>query len=133
MGRPLAWLVRLFSYLFHTVLGFFQCGLALLALAGGKHNLRVDLLPWEGKVLTGALAALGLFALLSVALAVTGKTRVLLMIQSVGFVIVLVRGLFLSPMPLDGNPLDLSGAMWLTGSALVALAGAFAGSGRRRG
>ncbi|MFN0166614.1 MAG: hypothetical protein ACKV22_09290 [Bryobacteraceae bacterium] len=131
MGRPLAWLVRLFSYLFHTVLGSFLCVLALVAILSGKHNLRVDLLPWEGKLLTGSLAVLGLYALFSVVTAVTGKTRVFLILQSVGIVVLLVRGIFLTSMPLDGNPLDVSSALALTGSALLALVGSFLRAGRR--
>jgi len=88
--------MRIFSYLFHAFLAFFLFGVSMLALLNGTHNLKMSMLPWEGKSLTFWMLALGLFGLASVWLAVRGTLRILLLVWSVAVVLVLLRGYIFS-------------------------------------
>lgn len=85
-------LMRIFSYLFHAILAMFLFGVSAFALLNGKHNLHLSLLPWEGKNLTFWMLFLGLAGLMSVLLAVFGKSRILFLIWSIGVLLMLVRG-----------------------------------------
>jgi hypothetical protein len=135
MGPVLRGLLLLFSQLFHGLLGLFLTGLGLVALLSGKHTLRLDLLPWEGVSLTYSVLVLGLYALASVLLSIFAGTRAFLAVQAFGVAALLVRGVFLTPVPLEGNPLSWETTALLLAGALLAAAGVAAGPGpaeRRR-
>lgn len=135
MGPVLRGLLLLFCRLFHSLLGLFLTGLGLVALLSGKHTLRLDLLPWEGPALTYSVLALGLYALASVLLSIFAGTRAFLAVQAFGAAALLVRGVFFTPVPLEGNPLSWETTALLLACSLLAAAGVVAGPGpaeRRR-
>jgi hypothetical protein len=73
----MAAVLRVYSYLYHLILTLFLLGVSGLVLASGNHNLRMNMLPWEGETLTQYLFWGSLAGLLSVALAITGVFRFL--------------------------------------------------------
>lgn len=85
-------LLRFFSYLFHFALGLFLLGVAGLALASGPNMLHLDMLPWTGQTLAYVLLCAGLVALISVALAVSGKHRFLFFVWSLAVAVMLLKG-----------------------------------------
>ncbi len=89
--------MRIYSYLFHAVLAFFLLGVSFVALLNGTDNLKMALLPWQGRSLTLWMFGLGLFGMASVLLALRGKLRVMFLLWSVGVVLMLVRGYIFSP------------------------------------
>lgn len=130
--RAIAWLLRVFCYLYHTILS-----LALLALGGvatlsGAEHMKLETLPWHGTQLNNWLIGLGIAGLLSVLLAITGKVRFLLPLWSIFVLVMLVKGVFLTPsVSFDGQS-DFHNWLWLTGGAVLALLGSFTLLGRRR-
>lgn len=42
-----AWLLRVFSYLFHFVLSLSLLALGLVAVASGVHDVKFEALPWK--------------------------------------------------------------------------------------
>jgi len=88
--------MRIYSYLFHAVLGLFLLGISLVALINGRHNLQIGLLPWEGRALTFWLLFGALAGLASLLLAMRGKLKVLFLIWSLVVVVTLVWGFIFS-------------------------------------
>ncbi len=117
-------IMRIFSYLFHAGLGLFLLGISLVALINGRHNLRIDLLPWEGKALTFWLLFAALFGLASLLLAVRGKLKVLFFIWSVVVVAMLVRGYIFSGYYFGGAG-ALMNAVYLTLASILAAVGSW--------
>ncbi len=85
-------LMRIYSYLFHAILSGFLFGASFVALLNGKHNLKVALLPWEGKALTYSMFSLGILGFISILLALRGTLKIVFLVWSVGVVLFLVRG-----------------------------------------
>lgn len=131
--RAIAWLLRVFCYLFHTMISVALLALGAVAIASGAQHLKVEMLPWQGEELNHWLIGLGLAGLLSVILAVTGKLRFLLPLWSIYVLGMLVKGVFLtSNVGFDGQS-DFHNWLLLTGGAALALIGSFTVFGGRRG
>lgn len=113
--------MRIYSYLFHTILALFLFGVSFVAILGGKHNLKMALLPWEGRSLTFWMFFLGLLGLASVLLAVAGRLRVLLLIWSVGVVVLLLRGFIFSNYYFGGFGNFLNAMLFLLAALLAAV------------
>lgn len=111
-------LLRLYSYLYHSVLALFLLGLAVLAWMS-SNTLHLPVLPWSGESATGWLMASSLFGLLSIVLAVTGIFRFLFPLWAFFVLAIMVRGYLLQPTPFatDG---EFRTAMMLLGGALIA-------------
>jgi len=64
--RAIAWLLRVFCYLFHAVVSLALLGLGTVAILSNSHHLKLEILPWQGSPLNAWLVGLGIFGLLSV-------------------------------------------------------------------
>jgi len=131
--RAIAWLLRVFCYLFHAILSLSLLGLGVVAVHSDVKDLKLETLPWKGVELNHWLIGLGLLGLLSVILAVTGTFRVLLPLWSIYVLGVLVKGVFLSSTVTFSGRDDFHDWLWLIGGALLATIGSFTLFGRRRG
>jgi hypothetical protein len=80
------------------------------------------MLPWRGDALTYWLLGSSLFGLLSLALAVLGKTRWLFVLWTFAALILMARGFFLTNYHFAGAASARSAA-WLTVGALGAAIG----------
>ena len=115
----MGFILRTYTYLFHLLLSLFLIGLAIVTLAGGKHNLQLGMLPWEGAALTYWILGLGLCGLACVAAAVMGRFRILLPVWALAALVLMLRGFFLSPYTFPDAD-QFHAALWLTGGALLA-------------
>ena len=110
-------LLRFFSYLFHLALGVFLLGAAGLALSTAPNALHLDMLPWTGETLTYVVFFGALFALISLALALTGRIRFLFFVWSLVVAVLLLRGYFFTGYRFDPGGfqtgLELLAASWL--------------------
>jgi hypothetical protein len=126
VSGAIAWILRIFSSVYHLVVALFLFGLGLVALlSGDAHSMNFVFLPWEGDTLMYALLGLGIFGITSAILAFAGKTRTLLKLTAVVFVVFLIRGLVFSPLRFDTGFMAWKTAVYLTIAALIALIGAF--------
>lgn len=121
--RVFGGLLRVFSYIFHFVLALFLLGISIVTVATGQHILSLGMLPWRGETLTWWLLGSSLVGILSIVLAVTGRTRWLFVLYTLVALALMVRGFFLTSYNF-GGPAVAKGAAWLTFGAL----GAFFGS-----
>ena len=112
--------LRIYSYLYHTILCLFLLGLGIVASIGGAHNLSLGMLPWKGAELTHWVLGLAITGLVSVLLAVTGVFRYLFPAWCAYVVWLMVRGFFLSPFAYHG-PDEFRGVVFLVVGAIGAL------------
>ena len=129
MRNASLWLLRVYAYCFHLILGLLLAGVGTMALTSG-HSLTLGMLPWQGATLTRAALLLGLLGMLCVALAVTGFARWLFPLWALAAVILMLRGFFLSSYTFSGAG-DFRSAVWLTMGALLAFVGSLSLFGRR--
>jgi hypothetical protein len=130
--RAIAWLLRVFCYLFHTILSLALLALGGVAILSGAEHMKVEALPWEGTQLNHWLVGLGIVGLVSVFLAVTGKLRFLLPLWSIYVLGMLVKGVFLTPaVTFDGRN-DFNNWMLLIGCAALATSGSLSVLSQRR-
>lgn len=130
MRNVLLWLLRVYAYVFHLVLGLFLAGMGIVALTSNT-SLTIGMLPWEGRSLTSAAMLLGVGAIICVALAVTGLARWLFPLWALFALILMLRGFFLSSYTFAGAG-EFKSAVWLTVGAFVAFLGSLSLFGRRR-
>ncbi len=112
--------LRLYSYLYHLALSFFLFAISVVTLIGGKNNLQLPMLPWEGASLTHWLFGLGLIGLLVTLLALTGIFRYAFPFWCLFVVMVMARGFFMSSFYYSGGADQFRGAVWLFVGALGA-------------
>jgi hypothetical protein len=130
--RAIAWLLRVFCYLFHTILCFALIALGAVAVRSGVTDMKLETLPWEGTQLNHLLIILGAVGLLSVILAATGKLRILLPLWSIFVLGMLVKGVFLSSTVTFSGQEDFHNWLLLVAGAAIAVVGSFTLFGRRR-
>ncbi len=106
-------LLRLFSYVYEFILALFLFLISTVVLIGGKHDLHLPMLPWEGAALTYWVFCLSLLGLVITVLAVIGKLRFLFPLWCLFVLIMMVRGFFLSPFYYSG-PDQFGGVVSLT-------------------
>jgi hypothetical protein len=121
--RAIAWLLRVFCYLFHTILSLALLGLGVVAVHSDVTDMKLETLPWQGVELNHWLIGLGLTGLVCVILAVSGKVRFLLSLWSIYAFGLLVRGVFFNPAVTFSGREDFHDWLWLIAAALVALIG----------
>jgi hypothetical protein len=129
--RAIAWLLRVFCYLFHTILSLALLALGEVAVLSGAQHLKVQTLPWEGTQLNHWLLGLGLVGLASVLLALTDRLHVLLPLWSIYVLGLLVKGVFLTPAVTFDGQSDFHNWLWLLGGAVLAVLGSLTLLGRR--
>jgi hypothetical protein len=130
--RAIAWLLRVFCYLFHTMISVALLALGVVGIASGVQHMKVEMLPWQGTELTHWLIGLGAAGLASVILTVMGKLRFLLLLWSIYVLGMLIKGVFLTPSVSFDGPSDFHNWLLLMGSAALSLIGSFTLLGRRR-
>jgi hypothetical protein len=111
------------SYLFHFLLALLLLGIAGLALTSGPGNLRLEMLPWSGSTLDYIVLGGSLFGLLSIALALTGRLRLLFLLWSLAVAVLLTKGYIFSGYRFGAGELGRAG--YLIAAAWVAVAGAW--------
>jgi hypothetical protein len=131
--RAIAWLLRVFCYLFHTILSLAVLGVGVVAVHSNVKDMRLEALPWQGVELNHWLIALGIIGLLSVILAITGKFHFLLPLWSIAVLAMLVRGVFFSSRFTFSGREDFHNWLLLIGGAALAMIGSFTMVGRRSG
>jgi len=130
--RAIAWLLRVFCYLFHTTISVALLALGMVGVASDAQHMKVQTLPWQGTELAHWLIGLGVAGLLSVLLAVTGRLRFLLPLWSIYVLGMLIRGVFMtSTVSFEGRE-DFHNWLLLICGAVLALVGSFTLLGRRR-
>lgn len=115
--------MRLYSYLFHGLLGLFLLGISLVALLSGTA-LHLEMLPWNDQTDTYILLCAALFGLLTVLLALKRTARFLFFLWSLAVFVMLVKGFFLSNYHFAGSSGFRTAAL-LTAGALLAIFGAW--------
>jgi hypothetical protein len=130
--RAIAWLLRVFSYLFHTVLSLALLGLGLVAVRSGVTDMKIETLPWQGAELNHWLIGLGLLGIASVFLAVTGWLRLLFPLWAIYVLAMMVRGVFFSSTTTFSGREDFHNWLLLIAGALLATIGSLTLLGRRR-
>lgn len=129
--RAIAWLLRVFCYLFHTILSLALLGVGVVAVHSNIDDMKLETLPWQGTQLNHMLILLGVIGLLSVILAITGKLRFLLPLWSIYVLGMLVRGVFFSATVTFSGSEDFHNWLWLIAGAALAVIGSLTLLGRR--
>jgi hypothetical protein len=115
------WLLRVFSYLFHTILCLYLLGVWLVA--HGIHSVpKLGFVPFSDEQMLTGILALSLAGLISTALAVTGIFRFLFPIWTIVLLWLMVRGYFFSGYTFAGADAFRSAVLLAIG-ALVAFLG----------
>jgi hypothetical protein len=123
--------MRVYSYIYHLILGLLMLGVSVVVLSGGSNNLRLGMLPWTGQSLTRALLWGGILALLCVLLAITGWFRFLFPIWALAILIMMVRGYLLGSYAFSGRS-EFNWVLVLIGGSLLAFFGSLSVFGARR-
>jgi hypothetical protein len=131
--RAIAWLLRVFCYIFHTILSLALLALGSVAVLSGAEHMKLETLPWQGAELNHRLIILGAVGLGSVILAGMGWLRLPLPLWSIYVLALLVKGVFLSPAVSFEGPTDFHNWLWLIGGAVLAMIGSFSLFSGRRG
>ena len=116
--------MRIFGYLYHLILGLFLLAVASIAGFGSNVSLRLEMLPWEGSTLIYVLFFGSLLGLVSLLLAVRGKTRLLFRLWTVAVFGLMVYGYFFTRYGFD-NLDDFRNTLLLTLGALIAAVGSW--------
>ena len=111
-------MLRLYSYLYHTVLALFLLALSSVALIS-SNQLKLPMLPWSGPDLNYWLLWGSLLGILSVILAVTGIFRYLFPVWCLVVLGLMVRGYILTPYPFASKDAFYS-SLWIIAGAFLA-------------
>jgi hypothetical protein len=130
LRTAIAWLLRVYSVLYHLILALFCLGISVVSVSIGM-DLRLGMLPWEGRTLTDAVLGLSVVGLLCVGLYVFGLVRWLFVLWTLVVLGLMFRGFFLSPYAF-GDQKEFQGAVWLTIGALGAFLGSLARPSKKR-
>jgi hypothetical protein len=129
--RAIAWLLRVFCYVFHTILSLAMLALGTLAVQSNVTDMKLETLPWSGVELNHWLIGLGLTGLLCVVLAVTGKVRFLLALWAILALGMIVRGVFFNSAVTFSGREDFHNWLLLVSGAVLAALGSLSLLGRR--
>jgi hypothetical protein len=123
-------LLRVFSYLFHGLLAVFLLAVSGLALSSGPQQLNLKMLPWTGDTLIFVLFFASLFGLLTLILALGGKTPILFFLWSLGVAVLLLKGYAFSGYYFSHGEFKI--AAGLLAGAWIAVVGAWPRPRQRR-
>ena len=121
--RAIGWLLRVFAYIFHTLLSLALVAVGGVAILSGGGTLKIEMLPWQGPMLATWMVCLGTIGLLSVAIAVLGRFRILFTLWAFVALVLLVRGVFFAAGVTFSGPEDFHDALWMLAGALLAFLG----------
>ncbi len=122
--------MRIFSYLYHLVLGLFLLLVGSIALFGSNLILEIDMLPWEDPTQTYVVFCGALAGLASLFLALRGKTKILFRLWTVAVFALLAYGYFIAPYSFT-TPDEFRSALLLTLGALAAMLGSWTRTQKR--
>lgn len=114
-------IMRMFSYLFHSLLALFLLAVAAVAWFSGPSTLKIGVLPFEGPNSSYWLVGCGLVGIASVYLAAKRILPVVFLVWSLAVFVMLVRGYFLSRYSFDSGGMSTA-LLLVAGSAIAALA-----------
>lgn len=117
-------LMRIFSYCYHFAIGLFLLAVGGIALLDKNITLSLDMLPWEDPILTYIIFLGSLVGLFSLALAVTGKTRILFRLWTVAVFVLMVYGYFFTRFGFTGSD-HFRNVILLTLGAFIAMIGSW--------
>lgn len=123
-------ILRIFGYLYHLVLGLFLLGIGGLALFSQSDTLRLEVLPMEEPALTYWVFFGSLAGLISLVLAMRGKTRLLFRLWALVVLVLMAYGYFFTRYGFH-SPGDFAKALLLTLGALAAVVGSWTRPPRR--
>jgi len=129
--RAIAWLLRVFCYLFHTILSLALLALGVVAVHSNVKDMKLETFPWQGTQLNHWLIGLGILGLASVILAVTDRFRFLLALWSIYVLGILLKGVFFSSTVTFSGREDFHNWLLLIGGAAIALIGSLTLLSRR--
>ena len=110
--RLVAFLLRVFSYLFHLVLSLFLLGIGLVGkLSSATASFYTPLLPGDAADQAFYAICLGLTGLVSVVLAASGKFRPLLVLWALAVVVLYFRGFFWGAYTYSGED-EFKSVLW---------------------
>ena len=112
--------LRLYSYLYEFLLSAFLFLVSVVVMIGGKNDLRLPMLPWEGASLTYWVFGLSLVGITVTVLAATGLFRYLFPFWCAFVVIMMARGFFLGSFYYTGGADEFRRAVWLFIGAVIA-------------
>ncbi len=118
-------ILRVYSYIFETVLCLMGLLLTVFALASRNVDVLVPWLPWTGPNALRWVGACSLLGLVCAILAIFGTARALLFVFSGAVVYILARGLFLNTQYAFSGPGDARRALLLVIAATLAFVGSF--------
>ncbi|MGD0015473.1 MAG: hypothetical protein ABSD56_13795 [Bryobacteraceae bacterium] len=122
--------IRIFSFVFHILLGLAMMAISLVAWTSGQHTLQIGFLPWQGLGLTCLLSGFGLLAVIVTLLAIKRIVPVLFLVWSLAVLVLLVRGYFFSSYTFARG--GFLGAVCFVAAALLAVLGSLAQLRQRR-
>ncbi len=123
--------LRVYSWIFQTALCAMAIALCAATMVTGSHGLDVAWIPMPVDQQFTWLLGLGLFGLICVLLAVSGKLRILLFLFAIYSAYMLIKGLFMSGYSFAG-PTEGRNAAILVAAAVLAAIGSFPVSGRSK-
>lgn len=130
--RLVAFLLRMFCYLFHIVLSLFLLGIGLVAkLSSATSTFYTPVLPGEAGGQAGYAILMGLTGLLAVFLAATGRFRPLLALWALAVVVLFFRGFFWGSYTYSGRD-EFETVLWYFAATVLAFAGSVMWPGKRR-
>lgn len=117
-------IMRIFSYLYHLILGLFLLAVGAIAMFSSNLTLKLDMLPWEDPGLTYLIFFGSLAGLLSLALALRGALRLPFRIWTVVVFALMIYGFFMTQYGFTGND-HFRNILLLTLGALIAVIGSW--------
>lgn len=89
-------ILRIYSYVVQTVIVLGLLALGTVAVLSTNTTFDIEMLPWSGDQLRWALLILGTVGLMTIALAIQGRLRILFLLWTLGTVYLLGKGIFAS-------------------------------------
>ena len=130
--RFLRGLLRVYSWIFETLLCLLGIGISVVSLTVGSSDpVEVDWLPWSAARLPEWLIGLGILGLFFVFLAIIGRLRILLFLFAAAVFALLTKGLFFSVHSFEDAAAARQALLVVIG-AFVALIGAWPTTSKTR-
>jgi hypothetical protein len=120
----MATVLRLYSYLFHFILGLFLLAVSGLAMTSNSTTFSVDVFPWKGSQGATYLFWASLVGVVSVVLAITGMFKYLFPLWALAVLGVMIWGFILQGSYYFGGTDALYTALLMIFAALLAFFGA---------
>ncbi len=113
--------LKFYAYLFHLALSTFLIGIAILATTS-HQALHLDMLPFTQERLISRVSIISLAGFICIFLALVRIFEIVFPVWSLGLVVLLVWGFFLTPYSFSG-PISFGGALLLIAGAVLAFYG----------